>query len=969
MADAGEIKAKVVIEYDGSGLEKAKEDLASLGDLGGTAESGIGGANDALAQFEEQAGNSAGSAKTFSEAIGELPKMTESGTTGIATMTDAMAEQQGVIEDTIGSLSNIQEPMKSYNESLQAVSDTMSSPHFTENMSAFQDALENPYPFQTIGQYLNETGQSWTDFTGTIGESNTAMLHEMATNADATRQVLGGMASDVQAAGKSFVEFGGQTEAFTTQFNSLGEAAGQAHEAINRFGGVGGMLYGPEEAGAGLGEILGGAMSDIGGVLGSVSQWVMPLMAFQMVGQVVAQLGQSIYDSAAIAEGPAAHSMGTFTGAVDALGQTAQKSWQQFSEGFGKGLIPTLDAANQQMSQQGGGPDQLGGILGGITGFIGNVGQMFLGLTELTMPGLGGVGLSTIESGGKGLINQFESWVGLPESFQGPGPASQNPMQAQIDALNAQANNPQYLAAQAAYQSAAGKALQAQQSFDVSHYSYQGAALSDTLIGPGGTPVSTQDYIRQELARASGDYGMAPAYVDPTVTCFIAGTRVLMADGAKKAIETLQIGERVMAHDGETQVTTAILARIVPLPKQVYELVFSDDNTLTLTDSHPIATTQGWKSLSPTSTLHENPELTVSTLQVGDHVCTVHGLCTLLAIHPRAVVQVYNLTVDDPHTFYANGVLVHNKRSISLGDQIANQVQNIQLPKLDLSGITSGISSALSNIGSVGSGFHVDVSGITSGITSQLSTAFSSIGNISASLPNIDLSGLANIGSTISSSLSSLSNIGASIHLPDIGGMISSALSGISSISVPNIGGMLNGAIEGMFSGLAIPSIPNIGAMLTGAMDGIFSGIQLPTIPQLGAMLTGAMSGMFAGIQLPQIPNIGAALSGALSSMLGSAGTAIPGFAGGVENFSGGPAFIAEGGQPELVMLPQGSSVYPLSTGSAAGGNLTPISLGGGGGGPQSINLVVQLDSQSIVSAIGLPLSQSIRVASGMRAY
>lgn len=39
MSDAGEIKARVRIEYDGSGIQQAKEDLASLADAAG----GFGG--------------------------------------------------------------------------------------------------------------------------------------------------------------------------------------------------------------------------------------------------------------------------------------------------------------------------------------------------------------------------------------------------------------------------------------------------------------------------------------------------------------------------------------------------------------------------------------------------------------------------------------------------------------------------------------------------------------------------------------------------------------------------------------------------------------------------------------------------------------------------------------------------------------------------------------------------------------
>lgn len=198
--------------------------------------------------------------------------------------------------------------------------------------------------------------------------------------------------------------------------------------------------------------------------------------------------------------------------------------------------------------------------------------------------------------------------------------------------------------------------------------------------------------------------------------------------------------------------------------------------------------------------------------------------------------------------------------------------------------------------------------------------------------------------------------------------MLSGVFSGISLPSIPDIGGMLSGALSGMFGGISLPKPPDIGAMLTGAMDGIFSGIALPKVPDVGAMINGALSGIFSGISLPQLPNIG----GMISSMF--SGISIPGFAGGVQNFQGGGMFgnlavVGESGA-ELVVLPNGSSVYPSSSLSGGSGGLT--SFGGGGGSssaPQSISLVVQLDSQSILSAIGLPLSQSIRVAGGIRSY
>jgi hypothetical protein len=127
-------------------------------------------------------------------------------------------------------------------------------------------------------------------------------------------------------------------------------------------------------------------------------------------------------------------------------------------------------------------------------------------------------------------------------------------------------------------------------------------------------------------------------------------------------------------------------------------------------------------------------------------------------------------------------------------------------------------------------------------------------------------------------------------------------------------------------------------------------------------------------------------------------GISIPLFASGVENYSGGPAMIGEGGSPEIVAyngqyamvnqptfanLPSGSSVYPMQSLSnyafanpsvlgSGGGSFSPISLGGGGGsggGPQAINVHVDIAGQSIISAIGLPLAETVRVSSGLRAF
>ena len=280
-----------------------------------------------------------------------------------------------------------------------------------------------------------------------------------------------------------------------------------------------------------------------------------------------------------------------------------------------------------------------------------------------------------------------------------------------------------------------------------------------------------------------------------------------------------------------------------------------------------------------------------------------------------------------------------------LGEAISNMLSSamsgigsISMPSMSLGGIASGIGSMLSSALSGLSGISmpsINLGGITSGIGGMLSSALSGLGGIS--MPSISLGGIAS----------------------GIGGMLSSALSGLSSISMPSIslGGiasgvssMLSSALSGL-SGISIPSI-NLG--------GIASGVS--------AMLSSALSGL-SGISLPSInlgglaASIGSALSSALSGLSNISIPGLPHFASGVENFSGGWAIVGEHG-PEPVRLPAGSSVYPASSGA---GIASLAGIGGGGSGPQVINFTFQLDSQTLVSTMGIPLASAIRLSNGYR--
>ncbi|MFG3285304.1 polymorphic toxin-type HINT domain-containing protein [Streptomyces sp. NPDC048111] len=144
---------------------------------------------------------------------------------------------------------------------------------------------------------------------------------------------------------------------------------------------------------------------------------------------------------------------------------------------------------------------------------------------------------------------------------------------------------------------------------------------------------------------------------------FTADTQVLMADGTPKAIQSIKVGDTVIAADPETGASgpRAVTALIEGTgDKQLVDITVNDGagnvrtTPVTATDGHPF-----W-----------SPELhrwvPAGELKAGQWLQTGTGTWVqITAVHPHAEVgQVYNLTVDDLHTYYVLAdtmpVLVHN---------------------------------------------------------------------------------------------------------------------------------------------------------------------------------------------------------------------------------------------------------------------------------------------------------------------
>ncbi|WP_173006101.1 DUF4214 domain-containing protein [Labrenzia sp. THAF82] len=164
---------------------------------------------------------------------------------------------------------------------------------------------------------------------------------------------------------------------------------------------------------------------------------------------------------------------------------------------------------------------------------------------------------------------------------------------------------------------------------------YQGS-YSDSYNGGGGHGYSGS--------------GAGESFSD-NMSCFAAGTLILLADGREKPIEQVQLEDQVMAFDGFGALE----------PREVTDLfihgkrkVLDVDGVLT-TPEHPFLLPDG--SYQP-----------IGKLSVGDQIVRADGTHHTIAriAEVDGVHTVYNFTVEGLHTYIAAGFRVHNIKPVIL---------------------------------------------------------------------------------------------------------------------------------------------------------------------------------------------------------------------------------------------------------------------------------------------------------------
>ncbi|MEI7014988.1 TIGR04388 family protein [Leptospira licerasiae] len=160
-------------------------------------------------------------------------------------------------------------------------------------------------------------------------------------------------------------------------------------------------------------------------------------------------------------------------------------------------------------------------------------------------------------------------------------------------------------------------------------------------------------YLNEIAGNAFGEF----AYVNEKgelvfQSCFVAGTLVHTPNGLQ-AIETLKIGDEVFAFDEESgqKVTRKVTETFINQTTTILKITDSKGEVIETTWNHPFYVTAGmW--------------VKAKDLIVGDEFLTIDGKEIKVASIQESIrdEKVYNLEVEDAHTYYVseNGVLVHN---------------------------------------------------------------------------------------------------------------------------------------------------------------------------------------------------------------------------------------------------------------------------------------------------------------------
>ncbi len=182
----------------------------------------------------------------------------------------------------------------------------------------------------------------------------------------------------------------------------------------------------------------------------------------------------------------------------------------------------------------------------------------------------------------------------------------------------------------------------------------------------------------------------------PGGSCFPAGTEISMADGSRKSIEDVKVGDMVIGYNIDTGEfrEAEVLQLESPVREGLYTIGFEDGSTIQVTNEHPFYVKKAdgketWASIVPEETYKETKSIDdVASLEEGDRILREDKTWLLVEdiSYTDGTVKTYNLReVSGYDNFYADGLLVHNKccftagTPVTMSDGTTMPIENVKI--------------------------------------------------------------------------------------------------------------------------------------------------------------------------------------------------------------------------------------------------------------------------------------------------
>ena len=162
---------------------------------------------------------------------------------------------------------------------------------------------------------------------------------------------------------------------------------------------------------------------------------------------------------------------------------------------------------------------------------------------------------------------------------------------------------------------------------------------------------------------ASNSFGGSqtwPHYIKPptsggTGTCFVAGTSILLADGSTKPIESIEVGDYVVSVSEDLSIVSNRVSNILKHTNNgsLLTVTTEEGRMLIVTPEHRVWSADGYIEIGKLNA--GNPLL---LLENGELRETLISSIELI----EETTTVYNFEVEYSHTYFAEGLLVHNTK-------------------------------------------------------------------------------------------------------------------------------------------------------------------------------------------------------------------------------------------------------------------------------------------------------------------